>query len=870
MPGKPVFQRPTPFITCNGGSAGGRLIEDRTFFWVATEGYRTETRRNAVLVLPTEAERTGDFSQSGLTIYDPLTTRPDPDNPARVIRDPFPGNRIPTVRLNPIAQAMLAHLPLPTDGKSRTATADVRDAADQVTLKVTHRWNDRLTVSGLYAGYGSTEPDVRFYGRGIFQNPADPGDGALVRRTHIVAANALWMPTHRTTVALRYGSTRFLDDSRSVPFDLATLGFDPAFAAIVPVQLFPGISVSDYGRGGSLLGARRDDVANYYSQYGSATISTLRGRHSLRAGTDLRSNGARFVQPGTSGSFGFTRDFTFGPDPTAPGIGTGDAFASFLLGQPAHGAITTGQPSDIYLHYWSAFVQDDVRVTPKLTVTAGLRYEFETGLRERSNHMTVGWAFDEPFPVTVGGQRPDGTPLALVGGLVYADVNGASTHQGDPNPWKFAPRLGAAYTVDTRTTLRGGYGLFWAAPQGINANESGAGTRGYTQTTDFVATTDNPFLPCPTCSLTHPFPVGIQQPIGNTLGALTGVGGNVDFVDPRGRVPYVHRYSADLHRELGSAWTVGAGYLGARSENLLGGSVNINQLDPRHQGLGAALQEPVPNPFFGTPLAVGILTGPTIPRGQLLRPYPQFDGVFMTRSSTARSRYHAIALTGERRLRDGWAVSTNYTWSRQHDNQFQENAGSFAGGSTILDHYDVEREYGLSVLDVPHRLNITATFALPFGMTMSAVGMYQSGFPIAIHQSPNNSGLFGSGQRPNVVPGASTRLAGDINESYDATCGCIRWLNPAAWSQAAPFTFGDAPRADGRVRTPARQTWDVAFQKMYSLDRTTLSIRGDIINVFNRADLRSPNTTFGDATFGQIRDQIGLPRTLQLTARVGW
>ncbi len=858
------------FYHLYGGSVGGPIVENRTFFWASTEGYRTEVQRNTVQTLPTEAERRGDFSQSDVTIYDPLTTRPDPADPTRLIRDPFPGNRIPSDRLNPVAQAMLAHVPLPTSGKSRTATAGVRDAADQVTGKVTHRWSDRVTTSGLYAWYGSTEPDSRFFGKRLFENPADPGEGALVRRTHVLALNTIWTPSDRTTVAMRYGLTRFLDDSRAASFDPAQLGFDPAFRAIVPVSTFPGINVSDYGRGGLFLAGREDDTANYYSQIVSSTVTTLLGRHTVRIGGDFRSTGVRLSHPGGSGGYGFTRDFTFGPNPNTPTAGTGDAFASFLLGYPTNGSINVGEPSDAYLHYWSGFVQDDIRLTPKLTVNAGLRYEFETGLRERSNHMTAGWAFDQPFPIQVGGTRPDGTPLALTGGLVYAGVNGAPTHAGDPNPRQLAPRLGAAYALDDRTTLRGGYGLFWGPAQSI-----AAGTRGYSQATSYVATAGNPFVPCATCSMTNPYPNGIQQPVGNSLGALTGVGGDIDFTDPRSRLPHVHRYSVDLHRELGGAWTVGAAYLGARGEHLMvgganGGSININQLDPRYVALGSALQEPVVNPFLGTPLGVGILSGATIARGQLLRPYPQFDTVSMARTTVARSRYQAVTLSGDRRMRGRWGASANYTWSRLRDTQFHESSGSFGGGSTILDNYDVEREYGLSALDIPHRLNITASVGLPWGWTVSAVGMYQSGFPISVQQSPNNSGLFGSSQRPNVVSGVTPQLNDDFEAGYDPACGCIRWLNPSAWSQAAPFTFGNTPRADGRVRTPVRQSWDVALQKNQSLGHATLSIRLEVINLFNHADLRGPSTLFGDASFGQIRDQIGFARTLQILARVAW
>ena len=867
------ISNPDTYYHLYGGGVGGPIVRNRTFFWASSEGYRTLTTRSTSLVLPTDAERRGDFSQSGVTIYDPLTTRADPARPGQFIRDPFPGNRIPANRLNPVAVAMLTYVPMPVSGKSRPAVAELVDRADQLTGKIAHRWNDAITSTGLYAWYQSMEPDARFYGQPLFKNAADPGEGALVRKVNLIALNNAWTAGPHTFVQARYGFSRFLDDNRPAPFDPAALGFDPAYLNRVPLRKFPGIGVAEYGRGGSLVGDRSQEKATYYSHDVSASLSRLVGRHTLKFGGDYRLTGVRFHNLGGTGSFSFQRDFTLGPDPNAPAAATGDALATFLLGYPSSGGITIGSPIDVSLRYWSGFVQDELRVTSKLSVSAGLRYEFEQGLRERHDQITVGWAFDKPFPIQVGGTRPDGSALALTGGLLYAGLDGAPRHQGDPNPLQFAPRAGFAYAVDERTSVRGGYGLFWAPFQGIGASESGSGTPGYNQSTSYVATAGNPFIPCAGCSITNPFPAGFAQPRGNSLGRLTGVGSGVEFIDPRGHLPHFHRYSIDLQRELSPQVAVSVAYLAARGEDLGGGSsgyaINLNQLDPKYAALGTALQEQVANPFLGTPIGVGILSGPTIPRGQLLRPYPQFDYVFTTRGNVARSRYHALVFTGDRRLGSGWSARANYTWSRLKDNQFGES-NFFAGGSTIQNYYDVEHEYGLSVVDTPHRFNVMTTLALPFGVSIAAVGMYESGFPVTVTQNPNNTNLLGSSQRPNIVAGVEPRLTTRPQDNYDAACGCIRWLNPAAWSLAAPFTFGNAPRTDGRVRTPMRRNWDVAIEKSHRVAGTTVSVRAEVINVFDDADLRGPNVSFGDATFGQIRDAGGFPRMLQILARVAW
>jgi len=860
------LEGPDTYYHLYGGSLGGPIARNRTFVWANTEGYRTATSRNTVLVLPTEAERRGDFSRSGVTIYDPLTTRPDPAHPGSFIRDPFPGNQIPAARLNPVAVALLQHLPQPTQGNSRPAVADIVDRADQVTGKVTHRWSEAATSSALYAWYQSMEPDAKFYGGRLFGNGADPGDGALVRQVDMVALNTVWATRSRLIVDGRYGFTSFLDDNRPAAFDPSSLGFAPAFLNAVPLRKFPSIGVTDYGRGGSLLGDREQQKATYYSHVASGSVSTSAGRHTLKAGGEYRTTGVRFLNIGGMGGYTFQRDFTLGPNPNAPAPGTGNAFAAFLLGFPSSGGISVSSPLDVYLRYGSGFAQDEVRVTPRLTLSLGLRYEFETGLRERDNRMAVGWASGESFPVPVPG-------LSLTGGLRYAGVDGAPAHQGDPNPWQLAPRVGVAYAANDRTILRGGYGIFWAPTQGISADEIGSGTPGFNQTTSYIATGANPFMPCAGCSLTNPFPAGITPPRGGSAGRLTSVGSSIWFVDPDSRLAHVHRYSVDVERELRGGTSVSVGYMGARGVDLTGGvsggPININQLEPRYAALGNALFDPVPNPFLGTPLATGILAGPTVPRGQLLRPYPQFDTVYRTRASVARSRFDALVVSAARRPAGRWGGRASYTWSRFRDSQWAES-NFFSGGSGLIDNHDIEREYQISVTDTPHRLTLVGMLQLPFDVTVSAAGSLQSGFPVSVVQTPNNSNLFGSAQRPHVVPGAEPLLTRDPADSYDPACGCIRWLNPAAWSQAAPFTFGNVPRTDARVRTPGRRLFDVAVEKSQRLGSRTVSLRAEIINVFNIADFRGPGIAFGDSSFGQIREAAGFPRMVQVLARLAW
>jgi trimeric autotransporter adhesin len=875
--------KPDSYYRLWGGSFGGPIRHNRTFFWASTEGYQTLTGRNTVLTLPTERERNGDFSASGVTIYDPATY-----NPATGTRQPFANNQIPPGRISQVAREALKSLPLPASGNSLASVAGLVDKANQFTLKLDQRWSDKLTSTGMYGWYDSTEPEARFYGAPLGENPGDPGDGALFRTVHLLALNNIWVPSNSSVFAFRYGFNTFVDDCVPAEFDPSSLGFSQGYLNTLTQNnlrpKFPDFDVEGYGRDDDLLGDRTYVPITWWSQSANVSYSKFVGKHTWKAGGDYRRMGVDFLDAGdTAGDFQFTPGFTRGPNPVSAQPGTGDAFASFLLGLPATGNIQVATKAEMFINYYGAYVQDDYRFSDNLTMNFGLRYEHETGMGEKNDNIVVGWDYDNPFPVQVGG-------LNLKGGLLYAGVDGNPTHQSDPKKHKFAPRVGFAYSVNPTTVVRGGYGLFWAPLQGHFPGESAYGTRGFTAVTDYVASFDNGLTPCPGCGIANPFPNGLEQPIGNGQGRLTGVGGSVNVIDQNAKSPYVQQYSVDLQHELPRNIAVSVGYIGSRSNNLTWSGtnnafLNINQLPTQFQSLGAALNDAVPNPFLGTPLARGALSGATVTRGQLLRPYPQFTDVQLRRSAGARAQYNSAVLKFERRISGGWGARINYTFSSTKDNQVQET--SFfgrTGGRQYLDVYNLDAEYGLSVNDQPHRLNLTGTYELPFGSGkrwlnsggvadvllggwgISAVATYASGYPISVFQNNNNSNLFGSGQRPNLVPDVDPFL----DNQYDPTCGCVRWLNPAAWTAAAPFTFGNAPRTDDRVRTPFKKNLDIAVQKTQTFGGKSLMVRFEVINALNNANFLGPFVGFGLGSFGQVTEVSGFPRLLQLMVRFGF
>jgi trimeric autotransporter adhesin len=880
--------KPATYAYVYGGSLGGPIVKNKTFFWGSIEGYKTKTIDDAVVRAPSAREISGDFSQSGVTIFDPLTTRRNPDG--SYTRTPFPGNIIPANRISPVAKAMQKYWP-----SAGPASAELVDVSKTATFKLDQQWSGNFHSSAMYGYYHSKEPEPRSYlkdgkTQDFGANPADPGDGALLRTVHVIAVNNTITPNPTTAAHVRFGYTTFSDDCVPNAFDPGTLGFSSTFANQVPNKKFPYFQIGGYGTdyNGYMFGDRPVNNLDYYSWDANASVSKLWGRHTVKFGASYRKIGLKAFSGGqNSGEFYYDGQFTAGPDPLSASAGDPNALAAFLLGFPSSGDIPDARPSNFFINYYAGYAQDDFRVNSSLTVNLGLRYEFEQGLQEKNNEITVGFDRNRTWPIQVPG-------VTLKGGLMYAGVDGYPTHQSDPSKTKFAPRAGFAWSIDPKTVLRGGYGLFWAPHQYSSSNTTNLGTRGFTGIADYVASTDGGLTPCAGCSIVNPFPGGIAQPSGSATGIFTGVGGTVQFIDQFRKSAYVHQFSLDLQRELPGHIVAGIGYIGSRSERLaMGGNdsgvININQLDPKYLALGSALLDQVPNPFFGDARFGSFADTSTISRGQLLRPYPQFGDLLAHQVSAGRARYHSLILRLERRIANGWGGRINYTFASNKTNVFGEHNQFSSDSNSLsrpLDSYNLDAEYSNSVTEQPHRLNFALTGELPFGKgksrlsepglartllggwAITAIGYFQSGFPVVVIQSNNNTGIFSRVQRPNLTS-TSPATPGGTEGHYDPECSCINnWFNPAAWTAAPAFTFGNAPRTDTRMRTPFKTQTDVALSKTEPVGGgRTLMFRAELINLFNNTQFNGPNTVFGSSSFGHISSSRGFPRMVQLMVR---
>ena len=864
-----------------GGGGGGPIVKNKTFFWFAGETYvNNQPQANSFLV-PTMAERNGDFS--GLTrngvpvvIRDPLT------------QQPFPGNVIPSSRINPVGQKLAGYFPKPQsevdNGSTNFSMTDLLpNKAYQYTAKLDHHFNDAVALSGFYLRQVTHEANSNY-------NPENKFVGASYQLDRVIKTfvlNNTYVINNSTVLTLRGGYNKFDDNyNLPVPFDAAALYNNAALTnQMSDTNRFPTMMITGYKSSGWT-----NRQANGYYQYGAnGTLSKLASTHSFKVGGDYRVLGSEALNYGAStGTFMFT------------GTYSGNAMADLILGYPQSGTVPLSATLNGFVRYYAAYGQDDWRVNSRLTLNYGLRLERESGMMEQHDQMTV--AFDKAAVSPLDGMVNLIDPLTgqrrqILGGLVYAGVNGAPTVQGHQPAIKPAPRAGAVFSLDDKTVLRGGWGIYWSPWNYAAAGTTGWGQIGYSATTNVPQPSG-----VPTVTMSNPFPAGLVQPTGNSQGLLTGAGGDVFFVDPDKGAPKAQQYSVDLQRELPGNVSIGIGYTGLTGSNLSwGGSgnttININQLDPKYQSLNAGdTTGLVPNPFFGVAAAGQFASRATIERGQLLRPYPQFGNVQMQQATGAHSQYHAAILQLRKRVTGLWGGNVSYTYSRLNDNQFGQgnyyaSAPDVQNNYTVIPgsaYYDPDLEYGRSLLDTPHKIVIAPTLILPFGRdkkylrdsqaadiflggwTITPVITIQSGFPLGVSQNQTGTSfLFGNNLRPTVVPGQDFLVPGDITERITANTTDNLYYNKNAFATTPTNRFGNAPRTLPGVMSPYRNNVDLGINKQIKTGGTTAaSVRIEVLNLLNIVQWAAPaSSAFGNSSFGQINTQANNMRMVQFTLR---
>lgn len=854
-----------------GASLGGPVViphlydgRSRTFFWIGSEGYIQTSPYTETFVVPTDLQRSGDFSQtfnsdgSLHVIYNPNDTYTDASG---THRRPFANNTISS--LNTVGENIASYFPSPTPGTNEfTGTDNVRDHAQEATVKLDQQIRPWWNVSGSYIFYEALQP---------LGNPLHtlPGSYSYTyhRQVDATQVNSTWILNPSTVLTARYGINRFpnLIAEVSQGFNPEDLGFPAAYANAIQSKFFPTIFFANY----SQLGQNTSQLDNWKSQIVNGSLAKSFGRHDFTFGAEYRRLRLNFQDYSNApGTYTFTGAFTQ-EDPSLSNGLSGDDIADLLLGLPVSGEVDITTRLNTYLDYTALFAQDDWRVSRRLTLNLGLRWESETGLKEDHNQLAVG------FDRTATAQLANGTTVA--GGILFAGQNGNQRDIGDLSRLKFAPRIGVSWQLDKDTVVRGGYGILYAP---IRYDPIAGLAPGYTQANNYVASADNDFTPAN--SLSNPYPSGFQQPAGNTAGLLTGVGNSVTTYDQNYKAPRVQQFSVDVERDLPGHIALDAAYIGSRASNLSPSPssstpININQLNPSYFSLGDSLSDEVANPVYVAGGA-GILGEPTVARSQALRPFPQFTSVNVFLSS-ARAKYDALLIKAEKRAGHGLNLLASFTWSSNWDSSFATaNSIQSPGFSAPQNAYNLGAEYARSATDAPYRLVAGALYDLPFGrggrfatgnrLTDEVIGHWQlnvlptfrSGFPVSIRQSSNpNSTVAGNGvQRPNLVAGESLGTHGSL---YDRLNG---YINTDAFTPSAAYSFGNAPRTLS-LRGPGYANWDISlFKNIPIRDRANVQFRAETFNTFNTPLFNGPNTSFGSSSFGQITSQANFPRYLQL------
>ncbi len=900
-----------------GGAVGGPIIKNRTFFWTSTEGYRTRVLQERASTLPSSKQRIGDFSTTTrggapVRIFNPYCRAgsvnarcPATGTGSLATGGEFTGAVIPRTHpaANPVAFKMASYWPTPAQLNENSLpndniTQSVQDVGDMWTFKGEHKFTDNWSLSGLFV-YNRTIEE----GRGPFAEGLSWLDGSnyLVRHPKVFVLNNTNVLNNTTVLSLRYGFTSFPDGRYCVGgapgqgcFEdgLASLGFSQTFLNSVDdtaAKLFPLLSFQNYTNVGQSLNTAPIDWGGPYAI--NAALTKLAGRHSLKFGADFRE---LFVKTTllseTAGRYTFQDLFTSGP-----GRVGGYDFASFLIGAPSTGSISYDRGDGKYFtRYWGAYAHDDWRVNSKLTVNYGLRIEHEDGLREENDRITVGFdssATNAQMQAIEAAARSNGyAGPAFKGGLLYAGVDGANNYQGDPPAVKLSPRFGATWAVTDTTVVRGGYGLFWAPWQYV---QTGHATIGFTRTNEMAQSAAESEVPL--TSLENPFPGGLVAPTGSSVGILTGLGGDIEFVDQTKGAPKVHQYALDVQRQLPHQLAVSVAYMGSTGVDIgFGGStqvpIELNQINPdtlprdaNGRWNAAALRQSVPNPFFGVAGMGELGRRPTILAGQLLRPYPQYGNVSMLQTTEGgRRKYNAVITRLVKRMDNVWGGHFSYTWSRLRDNQWGELSTFVNRSATPQNYYDLDAEYGVSVIDTPHRVTLAPMVRIPGpsgslartllgDWNVSAMVEFVSGPPIAAYNTSSseaNLGLFGGLQRLNPTDQPVDTTGSQAERIATADHPNAAWINRDAYVSPGVGAYGTLARLDTRTRHPFRRNVDLVVTKGFELRSTNRAeIRFEFLNLTNNPMFAGTGTNFGAPDFGRITTTRAYSRITQVSMR---
>ncbi len=882
-----------------GGAISGPIIKDKLFFFGDYEATQQASLEVGSSTVPTVAERTGDFSADPQTIYNPLV--PDSDNvdpvDGQILRQPFANNVIPAEDLNPIALKFADKFPLPNtagDGNPQHTNNYKSSGLDpfkaqKFDVRVDYTLNSKNRLFGRFSYGRLTFGNADLYGNGY-----DPFYYVNLTNTRnaLVGYDRTLTPT--SVLQLRASFTRHFEDQTGDPsqnnFDIASVGFPQALADQVVFRQLP---VFTFGATSPVGGTSNYDTFIFASENSdvSATLTKLLGKHELSAGFEYQKMFMNIGQPpAPAGTYGFDTTATSSRAYNAVD-GSGSDFASFLLGM---GSVPGGESGnftkDIFAAeanpYYAAFVQDNYHITPKLTVNLGLRWDIFGGRTERHNRQEY---FDPNLAFNLNG-------VSLVGGERFATSGNRSPFT--TNLTDFAPRASFAWQTAPHVVFRGGAGIYYGPSSEMVGNPALNGD-GFSSSTDWNATQVNADGNTVILnSLSNPFPNGVVQPLGSTLGPATNIGTGLSTVLHSPHTLTTYNFNLGVEVELPGNTIFSLAYVGSRGLYLPLGTVDLNTLPLQTiaqygdslcvtGGAGCVM---VPNTWEAIQPAQNMFYGQdTVPQYLALEQYPQFSnsynsGVAVNGYPGADSDFSSLQVKVEKHMSHHISSIASFTWGKIMTNDSQPPLG-FVGyhSGAPQDWRNLNLEHAVSAQDVKLQFNWQVSYDLPIGRgralnlegpvansllggwTINSIAYLSDGVPIAAPSGTND-------------PYFNQRVDLKCDPAANAARTATQWFNYTCFSQpASQFAPGTAPAFLSSVRTDGAHQLDLSLYKSFALGKErNLRLEIASYNVTNSVQYSYPSVFWNPAVatdptvmagFGQITSAANQPRQFQFGSR---
>jgi hypothetical protein len=874
-----------------GGAISGPIIKDKLFFFGDYEDTQQESLETGTYTVPTAPERTGDFSADAFTVYNPLV----PDNPDGT-RQAFANNMIPQGNLNSIALLFASKFPMPNSAgegpyhvNNYFASGLDPNNAHKFDVRIDYNLSEKQRIFGRFSFDRLDFGNADLYGS---SNEYDPLYYVNVTngRNILLADDYTLSPT--SVLQLRYSFTRHFEnqtgDPRQNNFDITSVGFPQSLANEVLFKQIPSMS---FGNGTASIGGTGNyDTFIYASENSdaSATYTKTIGKHEINTGFEYQEKFMNVGQPpAPAGAYSFDNTATS----STTYAGDGSDFASFLLGiGEAPGSEGGNFTKDVFAAganpYYATFVQDNYHLTHNFTVNLGLRWEIFGGRTERFNREEF---FDPDVKYSING-------VPLTGGEQFVSSSNRSPFH--TNLGNFGPRVSFAWQTRPNFVFRGGAGIYYGPSTQMVANPA-FNSDGFGSVTNWNSTTYNADgNTVPVNLLSNPFPNGVVEPTGSSLGPATNIGSTLSTVLHSQRTPTTYNFNLGFEYQFAADTVFSAAYVGSRGLFVPIGSVDFNNLSLQEIGnYGAALcvtGDPscmVPNtyePIF--PSTSAFYGADTVPMWLTLEPYPQFNnggfgaGVAVNGYPGGDSEYSSLQAKLEKRLTHHLSTLASFTWGKliTDDGAPPLSFVGYHGVGAPQDWRNLNLEHAVSAQDVKLQFNWQLSYDLPIGKgralnlngmantllggwTVNTIVYLSDGVPV---NSPTGTG----------DPYFNQRVDLSCDPGANAPHTAAQWFNYTCFSQPAnQLAAGTAPAFLSSVRTDGAHDLDVSVYKMFPLGgERNFRIEVSSYNVTNSVQFGYPSIFWNPseptdpsvmAGFGQITNSANVPRQFQFGSR---